>query len=70
MKKDPDGTINISDIPDREYRESIRRLSDLYSSPCLYCQSPCNDWRACDQYTEWYAWMNEGVRLRKRRNNR
>lgn len=66
-KKHSDGTIDISDLPDEEYREKIRRLSDLYSSPCLYCQARCYDWHECDEYSEWYSWMNEGVQIRKRR---
>lgn len=61
---DLDGTINISDIPDAEYRETIRRLSDLYSSPCLYCQSNCTDWHICEDYQRWRRWMEEGVRIR------
>lgn len=64
MIQDYDGTINITDIPDEEYREEIRRLSDLYSSPCLYCQSPCSDWRQCKDYVVWKRWMDEGVRVR------
>lgn len=64
MAHNDDDTINISDLPDKEYRETIRRLSDLYSSPCLYCQSRCVDWHDCEEYQRWHRWMEEGVRIR------
>lgn len=70
MARNDDDVIDISGIPDKEYRERIRRLSDLYSSPCLYCQARCTDWHMCDEYGRWYRWMEEGVRIRENRKKR
>lgn len=52
MKKDKDGTINISD---ESYEEHIKKLDRETVSPCARCplQKDCMMVAYCEEYQKW-----------------
>lgn len=65
-----DGTRDISNMSDEEYRDHIRRLGELYSSPCYYCQENCSDYRHCDAYHGWADRILEARKIERRNKKR
>ena len=65
-----DGTLDISSLSEEEYKEHIRHLGELYSSPCFYCQSACDDYRHCQPYQKWTDRILEHRKIERRNRRR
>ena len=50
--------IDVSHLSKEEYKQHMRRLQQLHTSPCLYCTAVCTDWVRCKKYQKWYRMAN------------
>lgn len=51
-----DGTIDITHMTEEDRREHYRRINQLTTCPCCYCQAICDRASAvaeCEPYQQW-----------------
>ena len=64
-----DDVIDVSHMSDEDRRKHFRRLDELTTCPCCYCQETCDHWThisECDAYQEWMEWALLGRKIRRR----
>lgn len=62
MAKEDDDTIDVSHCTEEDRREHFRRLNQLTTCPCCYCQAICDRWSTVAECEAYQTWLDHNQR--------